>query len=192
MKSLMREYTRQHTDEAFWEAFIQGEESAFEELYKRFYPLLYSYGYRMTGDKMLVSDIIQNLFMKLFQDSARLLPINNVRAYLFGAFRNRLLNALQAERPMEDIRQYEEFFLREEPATLFSLFPEEDKDLLRKQNLQKALSALKPNQREILYLFYVKNLSHNEIATILSINYQSSKNLLSRSLAKLRDIYFSL
>lgn len=88
------ENTRQHTDEALWEAFIQGEEAAFEALYKRFYPLLYSYGYRMTGDKMLADDVIQNLFMKLFQDSKKLFAITHVRAYLFSAFRNRLLNAL--------------------------------------------------------------------------------------------------
>ena len=146
----------------------------------------------MTGDKMLTCDIIQNLFMKLFQDSHKLLAINNVRAYLFSAFRNRLLNALQAAPFTEDISQHEYSFYVDESSILTLLFPHEDQKYQQQQKLLKALSLLKPNQREILYLFYIKDLSHQEIATILSINYQSSKNLLSRSLVKLKEIYFSL
>lgn len=57
--------------------------------------------------------------------------------------------------------------------------------------LMKALTKLSPHQREIIYLYYVNELGHNEIAGILGINYQSSKNLLSRTLRKLRR-WFSL
>ena len=42
----------------------------------------------------------------------------------------------------------------------------------------------------ILYLFYIKGISHKEIADILNINYQSSKNRLSQSLVQLRKIFF--
>ena len=57
--------------------------------------------------------------------------------------------------------------------------------------LMKALTKLSPHQREIIYLYYVNGLGHDEIAEILGINYQSSKNLLSRTLSKLRR-WFSL
>ena len=53
-----------------------------------------------------------------------------------------------------------------------------------------AFSRLSPHQQEIIYLYYVNELKHEDIAEILGINYQSSKNLLFRSLSKLKKIYF--
>ena len=42
------------------------------------------------------------------------------------------------------------------------------------------------------HLYYVKELSHQEISAILGMNPQSSKNLLSRTLARLREFFFSV
>lgn len=52
-----------------------------------------------------------------------------------------------------------------------------------------AFSELSPHQQEIIYLYYVNELKHEDIAEILEINYQSSKNLLFRSLSKLKKVY---
>lgn len=51
-----------------------------------------------------------------------------------------------------------------------------------------ALKTLSSKQQEILYLYYIRDLSHEEIAELLNINYQSSKNLLFRSITKLREM----
>ena len=56
---------RIHGETKLWESFIKGETAAFEEVYRRYYSLLYSYGIRMVGDRELVADTIQNLFVKL-------------------------------------------------------------------------------------------------------------------------------
>ena len=50
---------------------------------------------------------------------------------------------------------------------------------------------LPSRQQEILYLRFVRELDYVEIGEILGINYQSAKNLLSRSLAKIRKVFFS-
>ena len=59
-----------------------------------------------------------------------------------------------------------------------------------KEGWLRAISRLSGRQREILYLYYVKELSHQEISAILGMNPQSSKNLLSRTLARLREFFF--
>ena len=87
---------------------------------------------------------------------------------------------------MEDVSLYEDVFQVDE---LFSRIALDTDD--RVKLLMKALTKLSPHQREIIYLYYVNELGHNEIAGILGINYQSSKNLLSRTLRKLRR-WFSL
>ena len=73
-----------------------------------------------------------------------------------------------------------------------SLFKKDDVDVKNERRLAKAISRLSGRQREILYLYYVKELSHQEISAILGMNPQSSKNLLSRTLARLREFFFSV
>ena len=67
---------------------------------------------------------------------------------------------------------------------------EEDDKNTYSRLLMDAFSRLSPHQQEIIYLYYVNELKHEDIAEILGINYQSSKNLLFRSLSKLKKIYF--
>ena len=57
------------------------------------------------------------------------------------------------------------------------------------KHLMQAFSQLSSHQQEIIYLYYVNELKHDEIAEIMGINYQSSKNLLFRSLSSLRKLY---
>ena len=65
----------------------------------------------------------------------------------------------------------------------------DDLFLAKEKALAKALNSLSNKQREILYLHYIKELSHKEISIIMDINEQSSKNLLSRTLTKLRSLF---
>ena len=169
---------RTHGETKLWESFIKGETAAFEEVYRRYYSLLYSYGIRMVGDRELVADTIQNLFVKLILNCRNLHYTDNVKAYLLCSFRNKLLDAFQSLRPMEGI--------------INSLFKKDDVDVKNERRLAKAISRLSGRQREILYLYYVKELSHQEISAILGMNPQSSKNLLSRTLARLREFFFSV
>lgn len=73
-----------------------------------------------------------------------------------------------------------------------SLFDKDDRAMWQEKRLAQAIAQLSARQREILYLYYIKELSHRDIATILSMNMQSSKNLLSRTLAQLRQYCLSV
>ena len=92
---------------------------------------------------------------------------------------------------MEVIEECHEFFPMGEEI-INSLFKKDDVDVKNERRLAKAISRLSGRQREILYLYYVKELSHQEISAILGMNPQSSKNLLSRTLARLREFFFSV
>lgn len=68
------------------------------------------------------------------------------------------------------------------------IFGNSDEDLRKKKALVQALSQLTSQQKHILYLRYIKGLSHKEVAEAMDMNVQSSMNLLSRSVSKLREI----
>jgi RNA polymerase sigma factor (sigma-70 family) len=177
----------QISDEKLWESCLMGNKEAFKEIYCRFYSLLYNYGSKLVSDQDLVKDCIQDIFIKLIQNYQSLSATPNVRGYLLKALRNKLYDTLEKERATDDISLYEETFVTDELFPLLS-FDDSDTDH-RAKHLMEVFSGLSPHQQEIIYLYYVNELKHEEIAEIMEINYQSSKNLLFRSLSKLRRLY---
>ncbi|MCC8171673.1 MAG: sigma-70 family RNA polymerase sigma factor [Parabacteroides sp.] len=175
-------------DIALWKAGLDGNKAAFGQLYRYYFPLLYTYGVKLTGDKELVRDVIQDLFVNLFQEKVQVPVIGHWKGYLFQAFRNRLVDKARQAKPTYDIADYENVFVTEMP------FGEGfGTDEVREEQgrlLLRAYKQLPPRQQEILYLFYIKELKHEEIAGILHINCQSSKNLLFRAIGKLRALCF--
>ena len=177
------------SDEGLWELCLKGDMRAFRELYCRFYALLRNYGIKLLPDKSLVEDCVQDIFIKLIQNHETLSPTVNVKGYLLKTLRHKLYDTIEKNRKMEDISLYEDTFQTDELFSRISLDTTEADE--RVKLLMKALTKLSPHQREIIYLYYVNGLGHDEIAEILGINYQSSKNLLSITLSKLRR-WFSL
>lgn len=178
----------QISDEKLWESCLTGDRKAFKEIYCRFYSLLYNYGSKLVSDEDLVKDCIQDVFIKLIQNYQSLSVTPNVKGYLIKALRNKLYDTLEKEKPADDITLYEEIFITDELFPLLSFDDSEADD--RAKHLMQVFSQLSSHQQEIIYLYYVNELNHEEISEIMGINYQSSKNLLFRSLAKLRKLFF--
>lgn len=177
----------QISDEELWESCRKGNKEAFKEIYCRFYSLLYNYGSKLVQDKDLVKDCIQDLFIKMIQHYPSLSATLNVKGYLIKALRNKLYDTLEKEKATDDISLYEETFITDE---LFSLLSFEDSEAdSQTRHLMEVFSELSPRQQEVIYLYYVNELKHEQIAEVLGIHYQSSKNLLFRSLSLLRKLY---
>lgn len=111
-----------------------------------------------------------------------------VRAYLLKALRNNLFNklvGLERERDSLDVSLFE---IPTDEDLFEQMFPQTDHDFTLAQHLLKAIAQLPPHQKTVLYLRFVKELSHKEIAAIMDINEQSSMNLTNRALLKLRSL----
>ena len=179
-----------------WKDFVDGNAEAYSQIYRIYYPVLYSYGLKLAaGDQELVKDVIQELFIKLILNHSNLYATQHVSAYLLAAFRHKLIDAIQSMHPRESIEYIENSFFEEEMPDFIA---EEDSNggaddeyLVNKKKLMSVYSKLPGRQREILYLYYVKELSHREISDIMEINIQSSKNLLGRSVIKIRKLFFT-
>lgn len=179
-----------HNDIELWNAFLKGEQIAFENVYRRFYPRLYSYGMRMVGDRELVVDTIQDLFVKFILNCRNLHPTDNPEAYLLCAFRNKLLDSIQSLRQTETIDSHQDLFSMNEDIAN-TLFAKDDVDVVNEKKLAKGIAGLSSRQREILYLFYINESSYKEISVVMDMNIQSCRNLLSRTLSHLRKFFFS-
>ncbi len=159
-----------------------GSPAALKFLFRHFYDPLFHYAARVLQREDLAKDAIQNTFADLWHYRSRLSPDVAVRAYLFRAVRNHCARLFQKHRPHQKVERLaqqlsfepEELKLKEAPPPL-------------KIKITEALNRLSPRQREIIYLKYYENLSYQEIAEVLQINYQSVVNHAHKAILRLRQ-----
>lgn len=165
-----------------WQQFLLGDAAAFKKIYLKNAPLLAAYGKKITPNKEIVNDAIQDVFINLWQKRERLPVVQNTSAYLLKALRNRILRILESRsigndsnRPHQAFQEsYEHHLIRAELAS---------------ENLHKLhsiIEQLPARQKEVINLKYFQNLKTDEIADILNINYQSASNLLYKGIKALK------
>ena len=171
-------------DTQLWDDFRKGNAASFEKVYTMCAPALSAYGMRLCGDAELVGDTVQDLFVKLIMKHSSLGATDNICAYLMVSFRNLLCDKLRKHGgvPLDEAQ----FAIPDESA----LFDEVTEQTEKEKRLWRTVSSLSGRQREIIYLYYVKGYSHQQIADIMGINYQSSKNLLHRTIEGIRKAFF--
>lgn len=160
----------------------KGDVSALEELYQQYHPELYLYALKLTNSQDLAKDAIQDTFVAIWKYRSNLAKANSMRFYLLQALRNQCLKILKKRRRFLSIGQGSpEMVIQPEELKL------KDTSQETKQKITQALYSLSNRQREIIYLKYYENLDYQEIATLLSINYQSVVNHVHRAIVRLRD-----
>lgn len=157
-----------------------------ERSYKAHYNLLYNYGLKFVNDAGLIEDFIQDIFVRLCK-RGNLHDIDDLKIYLLRAMRNMAYDYYAARHDnlsVDDI----EFSLSDDEDAFRRFFTKDDEEVRQYHSLQKAINSLPPQQKQILYLFYIKDLSHKEIAEILDITPQASMNSVSKTLRRLREM----
>lgn len=173
-------------EKLYWKEMVSGDEAAFSALFRKYHVLLVNFGKIYTVSDSLINDAVQDLFSDFWEKRKKLNPDVNVKSYIFGGFRNKLLKRINKRKG---------FVFREEPIEVefelsyesLKIETEENKDKILRLN--SLLNQLPPKQKEVIYLKYYKGLSNEQIAQILNINYQSVKNHVYRSIIMLRSYY---
>ena len=131
----------------------------------------------------LVKDTIQDLFADLWERRKNMASVNNIKAYLILSLRRELIRRISKVRKEHSGGQ---------PVLLQFSFSPEDFLISSEQNsedtriLSKSMFGLTDGQREVILLRFFNGLEFYEISQILEMNVQSVRNLLFRSLDKIR------
>lgn len=168
-----------------WKAFLLEDKEAFSTLYYQYSDILFSYGCRMVADRELVKDAIQDLFVKLYNNRSNLSETEHVRFYLLKALRNALILKLE-KRPNLSIDADMNLLFQVELSVSDDDGDDEMFSEEQTKELSRAMNTLTSRQREAVYLRYINEVPLEEIAQMLDMNYQSARNLIHRSLLKLR------
>lgn len=178
---------KRNSDQIIWENFLCGDDEAYTYIYREYSQALYAYGMHFTSDKGLVEDCIQDVFIKIFQNRRHLQSTGNIKLYLFIALKNKLFNIFRKDIKYSQIDSLEPVFAAE--YTIEDEIIENEREQFLNEKMIRMLEVLSPRQKEIIYYRFVEGLSYEEICQIMDMNYQSTQNLIQRSLKKLRTTF---
>ena len=162
---------------------MKSKEEELSCIYKEQAASLYSYGCKFTSDKDLVKDCIHDVFVKLYEKDD-FGSIYNLKFYLLRSFKNRLVDELSKASPVY-IDEPSFSYINEISSE--DKYIAEDKSKQMKVYVEKIFENLTNRQKEAIYLYYIEELSYNEISNILGMNYQSVRNTVHRALSRLRE-----
>jgi RNA polymerase sigma factor (sigma-70 family) len=168
-----------------WNNFRNGDDASFTVLYEIYSDYLYRYGLKLMPDEEELKDCIQDLFVALYENRKNLPSTENVLFFILKMLRNRIIDIYRKKRQLVYVPHEELQF-----SVNYCFDPENDesdKDNEVFEKLEKTLNTLNPRQKEAVYLRYKMELSYEEIARMLEINYQSARNLIHRAVSKIRD-----
>jgi len=177
----MRPTPDQLTD---WIRRIAGDDprSAFRALFEVFYPQLLRFALFYVRQKEVAEELVQDVFVKIWQRRHFLPSVQNLRSYLFTATRHHCLNQLQkAALPLVSLDELPS------EAVLTDDFHPENAFLLEETRLgiQGAIAQLPPQCRLIFSLVREQGLSYREVAEVLDLSPRTVESQMGIALKKL-------
>jgi RNA polymerase sigma-70 factor (ECF subfamily) len=155
----------------------------FQVVFRTYYNLLCNYASTFTRDADASEDLVQDLFVKIWEQRRGLLKEASIRYYLFTAVRNNCITWLRREKLSATVQWTDNETIADTICFLEEPAGEEmDEKLLLKQ----AIARLPPKCREVFLLSRVGKLSYKEIATNLDISTKTVENQLGKALKMLR------
>ena len=158
----------------------------FAHLYDKNIDNLFAFGSRFTSDRELIKDCIHDVFVKLYTKRDSLTNVDNIESYLYISLRNRINDEFRRnlhlcdneinDTSMRVVAENEEYYTRrmEQVMTLTA-------------SVEKFFDKLSPRQRQIINLYFIEQRKYDDICRIMGINYQSVRNLMYRSISRLRE-----
>lgn len=161
----------------------------FETLFKVFFIPLKLHARSFVGDESIAGDLVQDIFLRVWED--RKLPETDVsaRGYLYKAVTNKCLNYLKHREVEEKYKVFNELRIRQLELYTDSFIEHHVGVLLEEEmmtRLDRAISQLPPRCREVYRLSREEGLSNREIASRLGISLKAVERQMTRALKSIR------
>ncbi|MEN0053158.1 MAG: RNA polymerase sigma-70 factor [Mucilaginibacter sp.] len=159
-----------------------GDDRAFNELFRRYFNKLYQFSLRYVKDETIAESLVLDLLLRIWQKSGEIKTDAEIAPYLFTAMKNTLLNHIrkkyEATLPLTSIPEY----------SLASPSLAEDFDAKELRIVYgKSLEHLSPQRKKVFEMSRDMDMNHKEIATELQLSVNTVENHIGASLRFLRQ-----
>ena len=158
-----------------------GDESALWDLHKAYFHRLYRFVYALTGVKEPAEEIVNDVFLDLWQKRHLLYNVAKPELYLFVCARNKTLKQLKKQKIFtESLNTLHNFdcILYKTPHDIMITT-----ELHRRIN--EAIAALPPRCKLIFSLVKENNLKYREVSELLGLSEKTIENQMGIALKKL-------
>jgi RNA polymerase sigma factor (sigma-70 family) len=168
-------------------AVIAGDLDKLGFLYDKYKLSLYAYFYRLTcGDGHSSEDLVHTVFYRVIKYKDKYKGSGTFSGWLFTIAHNAGMDFARKEKNIRLMNSNYRYTHED------SILPEDPENDEKSALLFKALSMLKPDEREILILSKQDCIRYKEIARILNCRENAVKIRVFRALKKLKEIYDEL
>lgn len=177
-------HTQQQQDTAMLLQLIAGgDEKAFEQIFFHHKDRVYEIALMYTESAFLAEEIVQDIFVQVWQKREELPSIQNFSSWIFILARNRSFNVLR------DIARSNNRSVTH--ATPFSAEAADSRLLSSEAEklVQLAMERLTPAQRQAFELFKLKGLSREETARQMGISPNTVKVHLLQAMRQIRAFF---
>ena len=164
--------------------FLDGDESAFDEIMKELFDNLVFFIDRYVHDIHAAEDIAIDAFSDLVVHRHRYNFKVTLKTYLFMLGRSRALNYIKHRKVIDFVEFTEADQAATEQKTLEEIVLADE----RKRVVNNALNALPDDMRVVIHLIYFEEMSYDEAAKVMKKNRKQVDNLLYRAKKELRII----
>jgi len=169
------------TDQDLISSMKSGDHKAFEELYGRYWPEVYTMIYRRIGDREITKDIVQDIFINLWRYRDRIIAERSLAPWLNVIAKKQ---AISWYRKQVAGRQRDQLYQENEAIVVPPTTALETKEL--QDLLDREIDQMPVNMKLSFRLSRYENKSIKEIAAELSLSEQTVRNNISMALERLR------
>ena len=172
-----------HAEEQQWLSKLRaGDETALDSIFEKYYRYLYAIAYQITADANLSKDMVQEVFLRIWQNKERILVTTTLKGYLQRSVINQCLTQKRSSNSR--------MVWTDTPLPQRDTFADVQA-LLEAQDLQTALQAAiteLPEQCALIFrLSRFEEMSYQEIADHLGIAPKTVENQIGKALKVLRQ-----
>ncbi len=182
---------RQDDAKDLWVKAKNDDFIAFEKIYRCYNLLLRRYAKNYIQDNYLIDEVVQGLFVEIYEKRKKLNISKNLPAYLCVLLRRRIANEYERSKLYVNIDENEgDMRLLSDSETIEGNIMCNEHNVECYNILKRAVeSKLSKRQREILKLRFYDGLSNNMIAQRLGVDYGTVRNTISRAFSNIRRQY---
>lgn len=155
-----------------------GDSTCFEMLYSKYSGRLYNFVLTLSkGDCYLAEEIVQNVFVKIWEMHSHLSTEGSFNSFLYTIGRNMFLNAIK-KRIQESL--YNDYCV-ENNSVLDNTVEKEVEFRLLEEQINKLIEQLPPSRRRVYILSKIEHFSNKEIASLLNISENTVESQLNKA-----------
>lgn len=172
-------------DAILYEEILKKDRSALEKLYNRYEKILFSFAMRITKDEKLAEEVLQDVFMKVWNDSGTYdKSKGKFSSWILTVTRNKAIDRLRKEKKQVTVELLESDALQADGGKSVEETAEWNE---KRQEIHKAVSTLSSEQRHMIEQFYFKGQSQQKISETFKLPLGTVKGRIRLALKHLRN-----